>query len=386
MIIPFHKPIIPKSFDRLFNKSIKNGWLTTGPNVNEFEKALSKYTNADYVVAVNSCTAALHLVLASQNFKKGDKFLVPTHTFVASAEVGEYLGMEPVLIDSEPNGFNMDLNKIEDILKKDKKIKAIIPVHFAGESINLDIIFELAYKYNIFVLEDSAHALELKYQKYSYNKKHRAVALSFYANKNITTAGEGGAVLTNNSELANTVRKLSLHGMSKDGWDRFKFGSKWSYDVSMLGYKYNMTDVSASFGISQLKQVEEWKKKRKNIVRFYNENFKNIDGVITPKILTNNHAWHLYIITINENYWKISRNKIIKKLNENGIGTSMHYIPIHMHSYYIKKYSLKNSDYPRSSYLSQSIISLPLYPALKKNELKYIVNTFLNVWKNYKVE
>ena len=384
MIIPFHKPILPKNIDDVFNKSIKDGWLTTGPNVKLFEQKLSKFTNANHVVAVNSCTAALHLTLASQNFNKGDKFIAPTHTFVASVEVGEHLGMEPILVDSEPNSFNIDLNILEDKLKKDKKIKALVIVHFAGKSVNLKKVFSIAQKYNVFILEDSAHALELKYNK-GFDQDLHASALSFYANKNITTGGEGGAVVTDSEKIANKVRSLSLHGMSRDGWNRFKIGSKWAYDVSMLGYKYNMTDISASFGISQLGQVQKWSLLRKRIAASYNDSFKKIEGLTIPSMNNEAHAWHLYIIIINNKYWKINRNEIIERLNKNGVGTSMHYVPIHMHSYYIKKYGFKNTDFPRSYFLSNNSISLPLYPGLKEEELQYIKNTVSEIWQKFKI-
>jgi len=384
MHIPFHRPITPRSFDEIYNNSIKQGWLTTGPNVKSFENSLSDYMNSNYVVALNSCTAALHLALLSQNFKSGDKFIAPTHTFVASVEVGEYLGMEPVLIDSNQSGFNIDLNIVEDKLKKEKKIKAAIVVHFAGKSIDRESLFFLCSKYNIFLLEDSAHALEIKFNN-NYDNDLHALALSFYANKNITTGGEGGAMVTNSKKIAETVRKLSLHGMSKDGWKRFKVGSKWGYDVSMLGYKYNMTDLSASFGISQLKYVEKWAKIRYEIANYYNGSLKHIEGISLPKIQRNNHAWHLYIISINEKLWKINRDEIIELLNEAGIGTSVHYKPVHMHSYYIKKYGYKNIDFPRSSKLFKSIISLPFFPDLKQKEKSHIVETIDQIWLNNKL-
>ena len=262
MNIPFHKPVLPKTFDEIISKSIKDGWLTTGPQVKQFENDISLYNGSEHTVALSSCTAALHLALAAKNFSKGDKFIVPTYTFAATVEVGEYLGMHPVLIDCDDD-YNIDLNHVEHELKKDSKIKAIIPVHFAGKPVDMKNLNLLCQSNDIFILEDAAHSFEAESNVGKIGNTNHAAAFSFYANKkNITTCGEGGAISTNDKRLANNIRKLSLHGMSKDGWNRFKTGSKWRYDISMMGYKYNMTDISASFGSWQLKNIDSWHKKK----------------------------------------------------------------------------------------------------------------------------
>ena len=386
MNIPFHKPIIPASLDELYEDSIRNGWITTGPITKRFESKLEEIFESDNVIAVNSCTAALHIALASKNFKPNDKFIVPTYTFVASVEVGEYLGMHPILIDSQRNGYNIDLNQVEDVLKKDNKIKAIIPVHYAGKTVQMDLIFDLAIKYNLFVLEDAAHAFESKSKIGKVGNTNHAAAFSFYANKNITTGGEGGALSTNDSILADKMRKLSLHGMSKDGYKRFQSNGKWAYDVSDLGYKYNMTDISASFGLWQLRYVNNWLSRRIELVIKYNTGLNGIEGVICPnKKVSTDNAWHLYVIRIIPDLWKISRNELINKINQKGIGTSVHYIPVHMHSYYKKKYGFKPDSFPQSKILSETVISLPLYPALKDKEVAYIIRTITNIWEKYKV-
>ena len=267
MIIPFHKPYTPKNIEDILQETLSSGWLTTGPKVNEFEKLLANYIDAKYVICVNSCTAALHLALAAMGFGKGDKFIAPSYTFVASVEVGEYLSMEPILVDSNKKTFNVDLDIVESQLKKDKLIKAIIPVHFAGLPVDKIALDYLGEKYGVFILEDAAHALETFSQSRINDNKSfaNAIAFSFYANKNITTGGEGGALATNDSNLSKKVRQLSLHGMSKDGWKRFKLNSKWRYDVSSLGYKYNMTDISASLGINQFSYIDDWAKLGINI-------------------------------------------------------------------------------------------------------------------------
>ena len=384
MIIPFHKPFLPADISKIFAGSIKNGWLTTGNVVNNFESKLEEYTNFNNVVAVNSCTAALHLALSAKNFGRGDKFIAPTHTFVASVEVGEYLSMYPVLVDCNNENFNLDLNIVEDLISKDKTIKVIVPVHFAGEQVPLEELNFLSEKYNVFILEDAAHALESSALSIKPKNENSAVAYSFYANKNITTGGEGGALATMDAVMAEKVRKLSLHGMSKDGWKRFKDSSKWGYDVSELGYKYNMTDISASFGIDQLRNIHKWRNKRLKYVNIYSSELSSIDGIIRPKTNSENHSWHLYIIQIKKEMWNISRNELILKLNDCGIGTSVHYIPVHMHSYY-KKYGYKDEQFPNSLKYYESIITLPLYPLLTKKQILYIVDVLRELWEKHKI-
>ena len=382
MNIPFHKPNIPKSVDNIYSNSIKNGWLTTGSQVSKLEKKLSGYLKYENVIALNSCTAGLHLALAAKNFGKGDKFLAPVLTFVSTVECGEYLGMSPVLVDCNPNGFLIDLNFVEDKLKKDNNIKAIIPMHYGGELNDMEHIFSIADKYGLFVLEDAAHALE----KSIFNKKKsyfdHAIAFSFYANKNITSAGEGGALATNNKHLADKVKKLSLHGITKDGWNRFKKFGKWEYDITELGYKYNMTDVSASFALWQWQYLKDWQVIRRRIVNKYFEELKNIEGLILPRI-NEQHSLHLFVIRLKLELWQISRNDFIDKMNERGIGLAVHYKPINQLSYYKKIYNFKVSDFPRANNLFESIVSLPLYPLLSNKEIDYIIDTIKELFMKY---
>ncbi len=382
--IPFHKPITPKDLNQIYTESMKSGWLTTGPEVRKFESKLQNILKAEHVIAVNSCTAALHLALCSKGFNKNDKFIAPTYTFVATVEVGEYLGMDCILIDSSENDFNMDLNQIEDKLINDSKIKVIIPVHFAGDPVDMNEMMFLAEKYGIFILEDAAHALEAISNVGKVGNTNHAAAFSFYANKNITTGGEGGALATNDKILAEKARKLSLHGMSKDGWKRFKKGASWKYDVSDLGYKYNMTDVSASFGLMQLKKLNEWYERRVCIINKYIKGFENIEGLIVPMFKIDRHACHLFIIRVIAKYWSISRDVLIEKINEYHIGTSVHYIPVHMHSYYHKKYGYISGDFPNAKKLSEQVITMPLYPALTDDDVDYIIDTLQSLWIKYK--
>ena len=382
MNIPFHKPDIPEDLNEIFSSSVNSGWLTTGSIVEKFENKLMKFLNADYVIGVNSCTAALHLALAAKGFKRGQKYITPTLTFASTVECGEYLGMEPILIDSEKDGFLIDLNQVEDVIKRDNSVKVVIPVHYGGEPVNLKNLWDLAEKYGLFILEDAAHALETSFQGEKIGNTNHAAAFSFYANKNITTAGEGGALATNNSELADTIRKLSLHGITNDGWNRFKAKGKWEYDIVELGYKYNLTDFSASFGIWQFAQIEQWQRRRIEIFNHYIDGLSNIKGIVLPKYKPG-HSLHLFVIQLVKNRWSISRDKFIEEMNKKGIGLAVHYKPIHHLSYYKNKYDFNCNEFPRANKLFESIISLPIYPSLEKSSVDYIINSIVDLSDSY---
>jgi len=382
--IPFHKPNLPRSLDTIYSKSMKNGWLTTGSVVKKFENELKKYLKCNFVVLLNSCTAGLHLSLLAKGFSKGDEFLLPTLTFASTIECGEYLGLKPNLVDCEENSFLIDMNKVEDQLKKNNKIKAFIPMHYGGEPVNVDQINFLAQKYDLFILHDAAHALETEYENKKIGNTDYSSAFSFYANKNITTGGEGGAVSTNNGDIAKKIKKLSLHGITKDGWNRFKDNGNWEYDITELGYKYNLTDLAASFGLWQFKNIDNWNNKRKLIAEKYLSLLSNVEGLILPKKV-NGHAWHLFVIRINQDFWKITRNEIIQKLNKKGIGLAVHYKPIHYLSYYKNNYDLDNDDFANANNLFSSIISLPIYPSLRTSEVEYICLSIKELFSEFHI-
>jgi len=384
--VPFHKPIFPTDLNLILKSSTDSGWVTTGPRVLELEKQLGEYLQANHVIAVNSGTAALHLALAARGIGPGAKFIVPTYTFVASVEVGEYLGAEPVLIDSHPRTFNIDLDLVEQALEADtgRTIKAIIPVHFGGRAVDMVRVRQVAKQYDLFVLEDAAHAIETVSNAGKVGNTEHAAAFSFYANKNITTGGEGGALTTNDAALAEKARRLSLHGMSRDGWKRFASGGKWAYDVSELGYKYNMTDIAAAFGSEQLTHIHDWHLRRQAIVATYADGLAAIEGLILPVHSQGElHAWHLYLVQLIPEMWRINRNQLIEKLNERGIGTSVHYIPVHRHSYYSKKYGYGSGEFPVADRLSESVITLPLFPGMSELQISAVITSLNDLWQEH---
>ena len=378
MNIPFHMPNVPDSLDEIFSNSIRDGWLTSGSRVLEFENKLAKFLNAKYTLAVNSCTAALHLGLAANNFSKGTKFVTSTLTFASTVECGIYLGLEPKLVDCANDSYLMDLNQVEDLVKKDRSIRVIIPVHYAGETVDLDYLHYLSNKYNLFILEDAAHAFESSHNGLKIGNTNHAAAFSFYANKNLTTAGEGGAISTNDGKLAEKIKRMSLHGMTKDGWNRYQSKTKWEYDIVELGYKYNLTDLAASYGIWQLGQIKKWQKRRIEIYNRYTDGLRSIDKITLPKYLPGN-SLHLFVIAMNLDKWQITRDELIEKLKDKGIGVAVHYKPIHQLTYYNDKYGYENDSYPRSNKLFKSIISLPIYPQLTNANVDYIVETMHNL-------
>ena len=378
MNIPFHMPNVPDSLDEIFSNSIRDGWLTSGSRVLEFENKLAKFLNAKYTLAVNSCTAALHLGLAANNFSQGTKFVTSTLTFASTVECGIYLGLEPKLVDCANDSYLMDLNQVEDLVKKDRSIRVIIPVHYAGETVDLDYLHYLSNKYNLFILEDAAHAFESSHNGLKIGNTNHAAAFSFYANKNLTTAGEGGAISTNDGKLAEKIKRMSLHGMTKDGWNRYQSKTKWEYDIVELGYKYNLTDLAASYGIWQLGQIKKWQKRRIEIYNRYTDGLRSIDKITLPKYVPGN-SLHLFVIAMNLDKWQITRDELIEKLKDKGIGVAVHYKPIHQLTYFNDKYGYDNDSYPRSNKLFKSIISLPIYPQLTNANVDYIVETMHNL-------
>ena len=386
MKIPFHRPLFPENTIKKIETVLSSGWITTGKKTHLFEDRLCKYLNAKHVIALNSCTSALHLGALASGLKQKDMFIVPTYTFVSSVEIGEYIGARPLLVDIDEKTMNLDLNQVENYLKKyGQKIKTIIPVHLAGNPIKMHELRDLSESYGCFLLEDAAHALEAIDDGKKIGNTEDAVAFSFYANKNITTGGEGGAIATNNTILSDKIRKLSLHGMNKGGWARYSSQGKWSYDIGMLGYKYNLSDIASMIGLIQLEKIDFWHNKREKIAQRYKENFDLIEGIKLPPSQNkqSRHARHLYIIQIIKEKWTIERNELIIELNNRGIGTSVHYLPIHMHSYYQKKYGFKPTDYSKSKMLFESAISLPIFPDLKENEISHIIDNINELWEKY---
>lgn len=383
MDIPFHKPYITEDEITEVLDSLRSGWLTMGPKTIEFENRFKEYIGSRNAISTNSCTACLHLALKTINLKKGDEVIIPNITFTATAEVVTYFNAIPILVDVEEDTLNMDVSRIEE--KITNKTKAIIPVHFGGQPCDLKEIRDIAEKYNLFVIEDAAHALPAFYKAQKIGTTGDITCFSFYATKTLS-AGEGGMITTENDEWAERMRILRLHGISRDAWKRYTKEGSWYYEVIEAGYKYNMTDLHAAVGMAQLKKIEEMWHKRKEIARRYTEAFNMIGEIAVPFIKNDREsAWHLYVIRLKLEMLKINRDQFIEELKKKGIGTSVHFIPLHMHPYYRENFLYRSEDFPTSEKLFKRIISLPIYPSMTEKDTDRVINSVIDIISQFKL-
>ena len=371
-------PMTSEEESRELIDTLESCWITTGPKTKLFEENFKKYIGAKHAIAVNSCTAGLHLSLKASNISTGDEVITTPLTFCATVNTIEHVGATPVLVDIDETTFNIDPDKIEE--KITDKIKAIIPVHYAGQACEMDKINKIAEKHNLLVIEDAAHAIGTEYKGQKIGKNSYAASYSFYATKNLTTA-EGGMIVTNNDNLAEEMRILSLHGISKDAWKRYTSEGSWYYEVIQPGFKYNMTDLQSSLGLHQLEKIEHFNKIRTEYAAIYNEYFANNPDIITPKAaMYGKMVWHLYVIRLTN----VSRNLFIEKMKEYNIGTSVHFIPIHYHPYYKNTYGYTKGAFPITEKIFDQIVSLPLYPKMTLEDIKYVAKSTLEVIESLK--
>ena len=382
--IPFHKPAIGEEEIRSVVETLKSGWLTTGPKVKTFEAEFAKYTNSSHAVAVNSGTAALHLALEAVGIKSGDEVIVPTMTFTATAEVVLYLGSRPVLVDCRTDDLNIDVDRIEAAISRNTK--AILPVHIAGRPCAMDQILAIAQRHGLRVIEDAAHALPASHQGRKVGAIGDITCFSFYATKTITT-GEGGMATTENAECAKRMRMMSLHGISLDAWDRYTEKGSWYYEVLRPGYKYNMTDIAAALGIEQLKRCDDFYHARRRIAEHYNEGFADLPEIQLPACAPDvQHAWHLYVIKLDLARLKINREDFIEALKSQRIGTSVHFIPLHLHPFYRDAFGYRPADFPNASAAFEGIVSLPIYPKMTEADVEYVISAVKKICRQYRRE
>ncbi len=380
--IPFHKPAIGEEEIRSVVETLRSGWLTTGPKVKTFEAEFARYTGSAHAVAVNSATAALHLALEAVGIKSGDEVIVPTMTFTATAEVVLYLGARPVLVDCRTDDLNIDVDRIEAAISNNTK--AIIPVHIAGRPCAMDQILSIAQRHGLRVIEDAAHALPASHLGWMVGAIGDITCFSFYATKTITT-GEGGMATTDNPEWSERMRMMSLHGISHDAWDRYTEQGSWYYEVVRPGFKYNMTDIAAALGIEQLKRCDDFYQARLRIAQRYDEAFADLPEIESPAGSSGmQHAWHLYIIQLNLDRINIDRRDFIKALNSRRIGTSVHFIPLHLHPFYKQTYGYRASDFPQASTAFERIVSLPIYPIMTEQDVSYVIGAVRDLVQEYR--
>ena len=373
--LPFAQPDIGEEEIAEVVDSLRSGWITTGPKTRRFEADFADYLGGGlYAVAVNSATAGLHLALEAAGIRSGDEVITTPYTFTATAEVIRYLGADPVFVDIDPGTFNIDADKIEAAITD--RTRAIIPVHFAGLPCEMDKILSIARNHDLHVIEDAAHSLPTKYQHKTIGTLESDISVfSFYATKTITT-GEGGMVVTWNKEFAERMRVMRLHGISQDVFDRYSSTRpSWYYEVEAPGFKYNMTDISAAIGLHQLKKVDVFHTRRTWIAEQYNKAFSDLP-IKLPSLASpdDQHAWHLYVIQLKQEKLSITRDEFISQMAQSGIGTSVHFIPLHLQPYWRDRYGYSPDDFPVSNKVYPTVVSLPIYPKMTDEDVARVIN------------
>lgn len=371
--IPFSKVDCSGNELKYVKEVIESGWLTTAGKCVEFEKQFGQKVGGKYACAVNSATAALHLAAEALGIGPGDKVFVPTMTFTASAEVIRYLGADPVFLDVEYGTCLVTPEMLEKAARQNPGAKAFVLVHFGGQAADMDGILAVCRKHNLKLIEDAAHAFPTQYKGKMIGSFGDVTSFSFYANKTITT-GEGGMLVTEDEAIYKRVKTMRLHGINRDIWDRFTAKkANWEYDVVAPGFKYNMPDVNAAIGLAQMERADEFREGRQRCATFYYKHLTGVPGVDLPvcHCPSADHSWHLFWIVLNEKC-PLERNAFINRMNEAGIGTSVHYKPLHRMSYYKERYSLNPENYPNAERHWRGVVTLPVYPGLSDRDLAFI--------------
>ncbi|HSJ53113.1 MAG TPA: DegT/DnrJ/EryC1/StrS family aminotransferase [Anaerolineae bacterium] len=379
--LPYALPSIGEDEIAEVVDSLRSGWLTSGPKVQRLEGDLASYLGARHALAVSSCTAALHIALTALGIGPGDEVIVPAMTFCSTANVVVHLGARPVLVDVGPD-LNVTPEAIEAALTP--RTRAIVPVHYGGQPCDLEAIYDIAARRGLPVVEDAAHAIGATYQGQKIGSDALAAprsvtCFSFYAIKNMTT-GEGGAIATADDELAETMRLLTLHGMSRDAWKRYTGAGSWYYEVVLPGYKDNMTDVQAALGIHQLRKLDGFIETRRRYARLYDEALAPLPEVETPIVRPGrSHVYHLYPIRLNLAALTIDRSQFIEELRACGIGSSVHFVPVHLHPFYARQFGYRAGDLPSAEALYRRIVSLPLYPAMTEGDVADVIQAVVDL-------
>lgn len=376
VILPFHRASIGDEEKQAVLDVLDSNWLTSGPRVKEFESQFATYVGASHAVSVSSCTAALHLALAALEIGPGDEVILPAMTFAASGEVILYRNAKPVLVDCLPGGFHMDPDAVEQAITP--RTKAIIPVHYAGYPCDMDGILRIARARGIKVVEDAAHSLPSSCNGRPIGTIGDITCFSFYATKTLTT-GEGGMVTTESSDLADRVRMLSLHGISRNAWNRYTAQGTWKYEILEAGYKYNLTDIQAAIGLAQLSKCTAMRDARSAVAAEYTTRLGSLAAFQLPDAgVESQHAWHLYVVQINPAALRIHRDQVVDELKARGIGTSVHFIPLHLHPLY-RSLGYAPGQFPHAERRFEHCLSLPIYPGMTAAEIDLVVDALHDI-------
>jgi len=369
--IPFHRASLGEDEVQAVAEVIRSGWLTMGTKTLQFEKQFAQYIGAQHAVAVSSGTAALHLALEAIGLRPDDEVLIPTTTFTATGEAVKYLGGRPVLVDINSITLNMDPSDAKR--KITPRTRALIPVHLAGQPCDMEELRCVANEHKLHTIEDAAHALPSEYRGRRVGSLSELTAFSFYATKTLTT-GEGGMIATDNDDYAARMRLMRLHGISSDAWKRYGKNGSWMYEVMEAGFKYNLTDLQAALGLVQLGKCDALRDARRRIAERYSAAFKEVSALEPPTMKGDRtSSWHLYILRLRLEQLKIDRKAFIQELKERGIGTSVHFIPLHLHPYYQKAFGYRNGDFPVAEAEFQRCLSLPIYPSMSDGDVEQVI-------------
>jgi dTDP-4-amino-4,6-dideoxygalactose transaminase len=392
--VPFLRPYIGEEEIDEVVATLRSGWLTTGPKVARFEREFADAVRGAHAVAVNSCTAALHLAVEALGLRAGQAVLVPTMTFAATAEIIRYQGAVPILVDCDPTTTNMDLedaaHKLEALragrlrarVPGDAEPVGMIPVHVGGLMMDMSAVRRFAAEHELWVVEDAAHAFPAAWRsssdapwQYCGENTSAIACYSFYANKTITV-GEGGMAVTGDAGLAERMRLMSLHGLSHDAWSRYSGGNTWDYRIVAPGYKYNLTDIAASLGIHQVAKAEWMRVERETVARRYRDALGEVEEVALPLDDADRiHAWHLFPIRLAPDRLTIGRDAFLEKMKAAGVGCSVHWRPLHLHPYYKNVFGWTASDCPVASSVWTNLVSLPIFPGMSEDEIEHVVDT-----------
>jgi dTDP-4-amino-4,6-dideoxygalactose transaminase len=379
--LPFSPPLIGDEEVREVVDTLRSSWITTGPKTKRFEAEFASYLQAPGALALSSCTAALHTALVTLGVGPGDEVITTTLTFAASVNVIEHVGARPVLVDVQPDTLNIDPDAVAAAVTP--RTRAILPVHYAGHPVDLDPLCALARAHGLALVEDAAHAVPARYKGRPIGSGTNPTAFSFYATKNLTTA-EGG-MLTGDPDFLARARIVSLHGMSRDAWKRYDKGGSWFYEVLLPGFKYNMTDIQAALGLCQLRKLAGFQERRRAIVAAYDRGFAEEPALELPVTRPDvEHAWHLYVLRLRPEALTLDRDRFVAELAARNIGTSVHFIPIHLHPYYRDKYGFAPDRFPVAWGSYRRMLSLPLSPALSDRDVSDVIEAVLDVARSHR--
>jgi dTDP-4-amino-4,6-dideoxygalactose transaminase len=380
--LPFAVPHITQAEIDEVVDTLKSGWLTTGPKTKRLEREFATYVGAPHALAVNSATAAMHLALDAIGIQPDDEVIVPVYTFTATAEVVLHCQAKPVFVDVDPITCNIDPSQLEKVITP--RTRAIMVVHIAGLPAEMDAIQAIADRYKLQVIEDAAHAFPAKYRGRMVGSIGDLTAFSFYATKPLAT-GEGGMLTTANAHYAERVAIMALHGISHDAWKRYRSEGSWYYEVLQAGYKYNLTDVAAAIGLHQLDRSAWLLERRRAIAKRYTEVFSQWPEIETPpEPMHIEHAWHLYMLRLCPERLKITRADFIEALKAAKIGTSVHFIPLHLHPFYRNTYQMTPTDFPAALEAYQRAVSLPIYPGMTDEDVEDVISAVEQIIEDYR--